>query len=421
MIQLFVSFRYLWRRGVTVFALLSVALGASAFIIVMGVMDGYSVEFNRRSRNMMGDVVVNMPGYAIRMADLKIDQLTAQPGIEAAAANIREFGLLKIPKAKAVAGKRFAVEWCHFIGIDPETQLRVVRPKLEPKLKPADFTVVGDGQLDWVVLGSDLMKSHNLAVGDEVWLVTSRQTGLGPVRRKRKLTVIGSLSFGLFEYDSEVAYISRRLAAEVRGAPPESATEIRVRLKEGVDLAEGVRQARLAIASTDQIRRLYTIRTFSETSNMFRAIESQRSLSRFILFFLFVVSGLAIVAVLFLIVLQKRHDIAVLRALGLSSVGVAGTFLTYAGVTSIVGSGAGILIGWGVLSQLNPVREFVEARTGFDPFPAHLYHLDRIPWVIEPTNPVMIIVVALVISLLAGVVPALWAAALDPVEGLRRE
>ncbi|MCD4651219.1 MAG: ABC transporter permease, partial [Candidatus Cloacimonetes bacterium] len=255
----------------TVFALLSVALGASAFIIVMGVMDGYSVEFSRRSRDMLGDVVVNMPGYAIRMADLKTGRLAAQPGIEAAAANIREFGLLKIPKTKAVAGKRFAVEWCHLIGIDPETQLRVVRPKLEPELKSADFPSDGDEPGTWVVLGIDLMKSHNLTVGDEVWLVTSRQTGLDRVRKKRKLTVIGSLSFGLFEYDREVAYISRQLAAEVRGAPCDSATEIRVRLKEGVDLDEGVRQTRIAIGQTDQIRGHYLIQTFSETSNLFRA------------------------------------------------------------------------------------------------------------------------------------------------------
>ena len=154
---------------------------------------------------------------------------------------------------------------------------------------------------------------------------------------------------------------------------------------------------------------------------MFKAIESQRALSRFILFFLFLVSGLAVVAVLFLIVLEKRHDIGVLRALGLSARGVAATFLAYAGVVALVGASVGCLAGWALLSRLDAIRVLVKAHTGFDLFPSDLYHLDRVPWVIDPANPILIFVAALVVSLLAGAVPALWAAKLDPIESLRRD
>ena len=274
---------------------------------------------------------------------------------------------------------------------------------------------------DWIIVGADLMNAHHLKPGDKVWLVTSRQAGLDRVHIKRQLTVIGSLAFGLSESDREVAYVDRRLAAELRQYDPDCASEIRVLLKPGVPLEDGVSEVRSIIASTDQTRSLYQVDTFRQTSNMFRAIESQRSLSRFILFFLFVVSGLAVIAVLFLIVLQKRHDIGVLRSLGLSSTGVASIFLSYAAFVAVVGSTTGCLLGWAVLSRLDAVRLFLRAHTGFDLFPANLYHLDRVPWVIQPENPLIIFVTALVVSLLAGIVPALWAAKLNPVESLRSD
>ena len=101
MVQLALAFRYLRRRKVTIFALLSVMVGATAFIVVMGVMDGYSAEFNRRSRDMLGDIVVTVPEYAIRAADIKIDRLLQEPVVEAAAANVTDFGILKIQIGRA--------------------------------------------------------------------------------------------------------------------------------------------------------------------------------------------------------------------------------------------------------------------------------------------------------------------------------
>ena len=421
MLQLVLALRYLRRRKITLFALLSVVLGATAFIVVMGVMDGYAVEFDSRSRNLLGDLIVDIPHFAIRGADDKVHRLSELPEVQAAAANVRDYGILKIPKDPAITGSPFAIEWCLVVGIDPDTEFRVVRPRLEPPLTPADFPVPRDDELpNWIILGADLMQAHRLKVGDKVWLVTSRQSGLDRVNVKHELTVIGSLSFGLAESDREVAYVDRRLAASLRRYPLDCASEIRVRLKSGVPLDAGAERVYEALSAGSPAAG-YQVATFRQTSNMFKAIESQRSLSRFILFFLFLVSGLAVVAVLFLIVLQKRHDIGVLRSLGLSARGVAAVFLTYAGSVAVVGSLLGCLLGWALLSHLDPIRLFVRTHTGFDLFPADLYHLERVPWVIEPANPIMIFAAALIVSLLAGAVPALWAAKLDPVESLRND
>jgi len=263
------------------------------------------------------------------------------------------------------------------------------------------------------------MRSHNLKPGDTIWVVTSRQTGLDRIRIKRKLTILGSLSFGLFEYDREVAYVDRSLAALLRDCPDDSATEIRVRLKPGVPLQQGSASVAGIIDPSEEVRPSYRVVTFQQTSNMFKAIESQRSLSRFILSFLFLVSGLAVVAVLFLIIFQKRHDIGVLRSLGLSARGVAGIFLSYAAAVAVVGATVGILLGWLLLSRLDVLRLFIRHHTGFDLFPAHLYHLEGVPWVVDPVNPLIILFASLLVSLLAGAVPAFWAAKTDPIESLR--
>jgi len=421
MVQWVLALRYLRRRAVTLLALLSVAFGATAFIVVMGVMDGYLVEFERRCRDMLGDVVVSLPGQVIGAADMWVADLEAEPAVAGAAAYVRDYGVLKIPKPEGEEGKRFAIEWCHTIGVDPARHYGVVRPTMDPPLGPEDLPVPGEGRTNWVILGVDLMRSHDLHIGDEVWLVTSRQAGIDRVRKKWKLEVVGSLSFGIFEYDREVAYIHRDLAASIREFPPGAASEICVRFEDGVGPAVGLQEVWQAMGPTDEIRSYFDLSPFRENSNMLKAIESQRNLSRLILFFLFLVSGLAVVSVMFLVVLQKRHDIGVVRAIGLSSRGVLVTFLTYAGAIAVTGSVLGLLAGWGMLSRLDGVREFLKAQAGFDPFPAHLYHLDHIPWVIAPSTPIVIVLTAVVMSLLAGSLPALCASKVDPIESLRGE
>lgn len=420
MLKFFLALRYLRKHRITLFAVLSVLFGSLAFTLVMGVMDGYVEEFYQRSRNITGDLVVSPPRYSsVAGASRYVDLVRRVPQVEAAAPVIGGVGILKIPSTDPTSDVKFAIEWCNFTGVDPEPELAVTRPNLEPALSAAELDAMDREPGKWIILGRDLMDAFKLKPGDRVWLVTSRSSGIEQVRPKEELTVAGSVSFGIFEHDRQSAYVPRDVARRLLGLYPDSASAIQVRLRPGVRPDEGARLVEQALDTLAPT--LFRAYAYYETSGNFRALAAQRDLSRLILFFLFLVAGFAVVAVLFMIVLQKRRDIGILRSLGCSRRSVAWTFLSYAGVVAVTGGSAGLLLAWLVLSKLDAIRAGILRTTGYDPFPANLYGLDHVPWMIEPFNPVLVMVLAVVVSLTAGLLPALWAARLNPIESLTRD
>ena len=141
-----------------------------------------------------------------------------------------------------------------------------------------------------------------------------------------------------------------------------------------------------------------------------------------LLFMIIAVAGFGILAIFFMIVVEKTRDIGILKSLGASSRGVMGIFLGYGLSLGMVGAGVGMVIGllFVALHQRDRRRAGLGHRPRRCSIPS-IYYFYKIPTIVEPLTVAWIVAGAMVIAVVASILPARRAARLHPVEALRYE
>ncbi len=98
-----------------------------------------------------------------------------------------------------------------------------------------------------------------------------------------------------------------------------------------------------------------------------------------------------------------------------------GIFLSYGLSLGLVGSGVGLVAGLLFVRNINAIADVLGKLTGRPIFDPAIYYLYKIPAIVNPWTVAWIVAGAVVIAVLASVLPALRAAMLHPVEALRHE
>ena len=140
-----------------------------------------------------------------------------------------------------------------------------------------------------------------------------------------------------------------------------------------------------------------------------------------LLFLIIAVAGFGILATFFMIVVEKTRDVGILKSLGAPSSGVASIFLGYGLSLGAVGSGVGTLIGLLFVRYINQIASGLEALTGREVFDETVYYFREIPTIVETPTVIGVAIGAMLIAVVASVLPAMRAARLHPVEALRYE
>jgi lipoprotein-releasing system permease protein len=140
-----------------------------------------------------------------------------------------------------------------------------------------------------------------------------------------------------------------------------------------------------------------------------------------LLFLIIAVAGFGILAIFFMIVVEKTRDIGILKALGASSRGVLAIFLSYGLSLGMVGSGVGAVAGLLFVHYINEIEALISWLTGHKVFDDRIYYFKSIPTYVDPWMVAWVASGAMLIAVLASILPARRAAALHPVEALRYE
>src|SRR3989338_5449907 len=147
----------------------------------------------------------------------------------------------------------------------------------------------------------------------------------------------------------------------------------------------------------------------------------EKAVMAILLFLIVLVASFNIVSTLIMVVMEKTRDIGILRALGATSASIRRIFILEGFCVGFMGIIFGTGLGLWVALNLNPISDFLKQTTGLEVFPSDIYFFDRIPVEVRPQDIVLILIMALVTSVVAGIYPAHRGAKLDPVAALRYE
>lgn len=151
------------------------------------------------------------------------------------------------------------------------------------------------------------------------------------------------------------------------------------------------------------------------------AVEHETSLVLFIFGIISLTSVFLVLAIFWAMVSEKTKDIGVLRAIGGSRGGVAWIWLRYGLAIGIVGSLLGGLAAYLVVTNINPIHEWLGQALGIVIWDPKVYYFSVIPNRVEPMKAVIVMTSGVVASVVGALVPALKAAYMDPVKAIRFE
>jgi lipoprotein-releasing system permease protein len=305
----------------------------------------------------------------------------------------------------------------------------VAAPLVDPFRPAGDVFDPANEQHTGLVLGVQLSNFRDengkdqflLLPGDDVRL-TFPNAANPPGAASDWFTIVDMYESKMSEYDSTFVFGPIRELQRLRGTLDPStnvgdANSIQIRLKDERD-AELVR---------DKLRKafpmqLYSVSTWRDKQGpLLAAVQMETAILIILLFLIIAVAGFGILAIFFMIVVEKTRDIGVLKALGASGRGIMGIFLSYGLSLGMVGSGAGMLLGLWFVVNINKIASGLSWLTGHEVFDPSIYYFYKIPTIIEPVTVAWVVAGAILIAVLASVLPARRAARLHPVEALRYE
>jgi lipoprotein-releasing system permease protein len=237
-----------------------------------------------------------------------------------------------------------------------------------------------------------------------------------PKPNHRRFTIVDFYESKMSEYDSTFVFAPIKQLQEIRGMG-DNVTSIQIKLKPGAN-GEMVRD----LLRKEFPAELYGVYTWRDKQGaLLAAVQMERAVLNILLFLIIAVAGFGILAIFFMIVVEKTRDVGILKSLGASSRGIMGIFLGYGLSLGIVGAGVGLAIGLLFVHYINQIRSALEWLTGQPVFDPAIYYFYQIPTIVDPFTVSWIVFGALSIAVLASVMPALRAARLHPVEALRYE
>jgi lipoprotein-releasing system permease protein len=391
----------------TVISTGGVAVGVTALIVVLGVMNGLRDDLRERILVANPHLRILTYGSGLRLDDWRevLERIRKQPGVVAASPEV-------ISQAGITAGQDYG-EGVNLLGFDPDTGKKAVT-SLPQSITKGDlsFRTTKPGVDGGVLLGSRLASRLSVYPGDVVTLVPVTQAKVNPalgvaVPRFWKFEVTGLFNTGMFQYDNQFVVMPRQLAQRFTGLG-DAVSGIAVRVNNPDHAPQ--------IGAALENRLGYPYRALdwqTQNSSLFSALQLEKLAMGLIIFFIMVVAAFNIVGTLTMVVTDKTREIGILRAMGLTSPAVARVFLVQGAVIGVVGTTIGLLLGLLV--------SYVVDRSGWVRINPAIYFIDHLPVHIEWTDVAVVVLASLAIALVATVYPSRSAAALTPVEAIRHE
>jgi len=409
-IPFYIAYKYLRSKKSSRFtsiisksSVIGISLGIAAIIVVMSIMNGFHSEMRDKILSMVSHVIVTEKNYTLKNWDkLKF----------------------KIDKNKLVLNSAPYVEGQAMISFDGNVhgiQLKGIIPEYEKNVTSLSDNII-EGDLNniglkpyQISIGIDLAKKMNLSIGDKITLVIPRAntTLIGIVPRLKRFEVGSIFKFGMQQYDKNLVFIDIN-EAQILYDMGSNVTGLRLKLNDLFKVKK-VSNFINSYYNTNYIVIDWTMMN----KNFFNALKMEKTMLMLLMFLIVLVATFNIISSLFMVVSEKKTDIAILKTIGMNSKNIMyifilqGTFLGVAGI--ILGLGIGLLISL----NLDYIVSLIEYILGHSLLNSDIYMISTVPVKVEVKDLLYVSIISFVFALLSAIYPAINASKTKPAEVLK--
>jgi len=383
-------------------SLVAVMLGVAALVIVMSVMNGFRAELLDKIVGLNGHAVVQAYGGRLDNWEEVLEDVRKTPGVTSAEP------LIEQPLLGSYEGRVEAVL------VRGSTQDAIDELASKKVLGNLDMLEPGSSR---VALGSRLAQNLGIRVGDVITIINpqGRTTPFGTVPREIGYEVAAIFEIGIYDYDN--AYVVMPMKdAQTLLLIGDSVGMIEVMTEDPDTVGETLAPLSQQLAGRAVINDWKTI-----NASLFEALAVERVAMFVVLSIIVLVAVFNILSSLIMLVRAKTRDIAILRTMGATRRSILKIFVTAGFLIGALGTIAGLVLGFVALEFRQSVVRLVEMLTGQELWDPSIRFLSELPARTDPAEVATIVGMALVLSFLATLYPALKAASTDPVQVLRYE
>jgi lipoprotein-releasing system permease protein len=425
--SLFLALRYLKPKRtflsiITLISVLGVMLGVTVLILVISVMTGFDRELRQKVIDFDAHILVTTDDvlHNWRPLQARIDRV---PGVVATAPYVQGPVIVEYQNRRLAPMIR---------GIDLPEEEKVI--PIRKFMKEGKLDLEGES----TVLGIELARALHIGVGDKLTVYSPGNLGeildgikklenakgadeqkaidqLRDVILPKQLTVTGIFETGHYLHDSQFLLVPLYIGQELYGLG-DALHGITVKTVNPYD-AEHVKE---------EIEDFLTPPEYAETwidmnRQYFEAVRLERTVMFFLLFFIVVVAAFGIMSTLITVTVQKRREIGIVKALGANIRQIIWVFLGQGTIVGLFGTLTGLGLGMTLIRYRNEFSHWLSSTLHIEIFPREVYQFSAIPAQVVPRDVAIICISAFLICSLAALIPAYFAARLDPVKALRYE
>jgi lipoprotein-releasing system permease protein len=405
-VEFFIGRRYLRAKQkqafislITFLSVAGVTVGVMALIIVLAVMAGFEDDLKSRILNV--NAHITLQSYHSTFSDYRnvLETVEETPGVESAAPFVTTQVMIRSSGGYSAAIIR---------GMDLDSAGRVITYlDTEPIKVQAQQRETDSSIKPGLILGKELAEHLGAVVGNTVQLISPRGSlsPIGPLPGMKQFQVVGLFESGMYEFDRSLGFISLADAQTLQKLDDEvNGLEIRVT---DSDRADTLRQQIVETLGFP----FYALDWMQKNQNLFSALELEKTVMFIILTLIVLVAAFNIASTLIMMVMEKKRDIAILRAMGATDRQVRSIFVFKGMVIGLIGTLLGDGLGV-ILCALLKRYQFIE-------LPSDVYFLSTLPVKLQPLMIVQVSAAAMAICFLATLYPARQASRMNPVEAIR--
>jgi lipoprotein-releasing system permease protein len=398
-------------------SLAGVAIGTFALTVVLSVMSGFQEDLRARLLAFNPEITIDATGQQSELGGLE-QKISSMPGVVGVAPFITSqvLAVSTTPSGLPayVAGGTLRGVLAAHNPVLTELNSTLESGSLEALGQMHAITMVENGtrrtvQLPGMIMGKSLADELGLGIGDPVIIISPTSIGAGAgAPHLKRFIVAGLFHSGMYEYDSSLMFAPLNNSQALLADDPQLESGLEIRLHNLFD-APAIAAKIAALAG-----RTYVVADWSQTdAPLFSALKLEKFTYFLVLLLIVLVAAFNIVATLVMVVMERRKEIAILRAMGARAASIATIFLCEGAALGVVGTALGVTAGF--------VGSFLIGKYHLIHLPPDLFMVSVVPVRLYPFNFIAVAAAAIALCLCGAIYPALQARALRPVEIIRYE